>query len=233
MQGLLQAAVENPTAALSTVLDDTLHPGGAEATRRLLERAELAEGETVLDVGCGAGPSRDLAREHGARWIGLDRRPRTVDAVAGTMRTLPLAPDSVDVVVSECAMCLSEDLDAALAEARRVLAPEGRLAISDVTLEREIHGLPASVARALCVDETRPRERLVARVEDAGFDVRGVVDHHAALVEARQTLLDRVDVHGLLSAMGERGQALLEGVEDLEAALEADELGYVSLVADA
>lgn len=233
MQGLLQAAVENPTKALSVVLDDTLHPGGADATRRLLERANLAAGETVLDLGCGAGPSRELAHEAEARWIGLDRHPRTPDAVAGAMRALPLAPGAVDVVVSECAMCLSADLDRALAEARRVLAPGGRLAVSDVALEREIDGLPGSVERALCVDDPRPRQRLVDRVEAAGFTVREVVDHHDALVEMRRTLLDRVDVYGLLAAMGPRGEALLEGVEDLEAALEDRELGYVSLVADA
>lgn len=234
MKGLLQAAVENPYRALSVVLGDTLHPGGEQATRRLLTRADVGGGDTVLDLGCGAGAAADEARERGAAWLGVDRDPRAAGAtLAARMRDLPLADASADVALSECALCLAGDLDAALAEARRVLREGGRLAASDVTLSRPIEGLPRAVAEPLCLADLRSRDGLVHAVEAAGFDVVDVRDHHADLVAMRDAVRERVDVDGLLGAMGAEGEAMLEGVEGLEAALAARELGYVSLVARA
>lgn len=234
MRGLLDAALRNPYAALATVLGDTLHPGGERATRRLADRARLAEGERVLDLGCGPGAARRVAHDRGACYLGVDRDPSAAGAdVCAPMGALPVADASVDVVLSECALCLAGDLEAALAEARRVLAPGGRLAASDVVLARPIEALPDRLAEPLCLADRRSREGLLEAVRGAGFDVLDLENHHEDLVRARERLLDHVNVHGLLGAMGERGERLLAGVEDVEAALEARELGYVSLVAEA
>lgn len=233
MPNLLQAALEDPYRALSFVLGDTLHPGGREATQALIDRAGVASGDRVLDLGCGAGAAGEIARGLGAEPVGLDRDPGADGAaVCGTLERLPIAPASVDVVLSECAICLADDLEAALGEAHRVLDGGGRLAVSDVTLQRPVEPLPASLAEALCLTGERSREHLVERVQAAGFDVVDVVDHHEDLLAMRERVRDRVDYRGLLAAMGERGQRLLAGVEDVEAALEAGELGYVSIVAE-
>lgn len=112
--------------------------------------ADLHEGETVLDLGSGAGgdvlisarrvgPSGraigldmttemlDLARRHAAD-AGVDN----VEFVQGYLEDIPLPDASVDVVISNCVINLAADKDVVLAEAARVTRPGGRFAVSDV-----------------------------------------------------------------------------------------------------
>lgn len=233
MQNPLDAALSNPWGALRRVVGDPLHPGGYEATERLLDRADVTADTKLLDVGCGAGGALELARDRGASAVGLDRDPASDRAVAGEVTSLPVRTGRVDVVLSECVVCLADDVDRALAEARRVTGPDGRLALSDVVVEGDTPDVPAPIARALCLDGSRDRETLLARIEGAGFAVGEVRDHRADLLAMRDEVQSAVDYEGLLGLLGERGQRILTGIEDLEAAVESGEVGYVSLVAEA
>jgi arsenite methyltransferase len=112
--------------------------------------ADLHEGETVLDLGSGAGADVLIsARRVGAsgKAIGLDMTDEmlelahanaaaagaeNVEFVKGYLEDLPLPDASVDVVISNCVINLAADKRVVLAEAARVLRPGGRFAVSDV-----------------------------------------------------------------------------------------------------
>ena len=230
MNGLVDAALTNPWTTLDTMLDGPLHPGGTEATARLLDRADVGPGTRVLDVGCGAGDALSVARDRGADAVGIDRSPSAPGAIQGDATALPVQDSSVDVLLAECVLCLT-DLPAALAEARRVLAAGGRLAVSDVVVSSDGPDIPDVAAEALCLSGARSRDRLRGELSDAGFAVQELHDHHDDLLAMRDRVTDRVDYEGLLGLMGERGRRALDAIETLETAVEDGEVSYVSAVA--
>ena len=155
--------------------------------------ADLEPGETVLDLGSGAGFDCFLAaNEVGDRGqvIGVDMTPemvekarenvavndaRNVEFRLGEIEHLPVADASVDVVISNCVINLSPAKGQVFAEAFRVLVPGGRLAVSDVVLTaplpESLETDPDSVAA--CVAGASPVAEIERLLIDAGFvDVR-------------------------------------------------------------
>ena len=149
--------------------------------------AELREGETVLDLGSGAG--LDVFRAAQAvgpagRAIGVDMTPamleRARDGAAklglthvefreGLIEALPVEDASVDVVLSNCVVNLSQDKAAVFGEAFRVLRPGGRLAISDVLRNGPRLTVASEEGWCACVDGAEPPERYRALLRAAGF----------------------------------------------------------------
>jgi arsenite methyltransferase len=122
-----------------------------------VRHAELARGEVVLDIGCGAGIDTILAARHvgpSGRVIGLDmldemcwRAQATANTAGvagctefkrGEMEAIPLQDESVDVVISNGVLNLSPRKTRALAEVHRVLRPGGRLCVADLTVEDDL-----------------------------------------------------------------------------------------------
>jgi SAM-dependent methyltransferase len=97
---------------------------------------------------------------------------RNVEFRLGEIEHLPVADESVDVIMSNCVINLSTDKPAVFREAYRVLAPGGRLAISDIVALREI---PAAVrndleAYAGCVSGAALIAEVEGMLRDAGFE---------------------------------------------------------------
>lgn len=147
--------------------------------------AGLREGETVLDLGSGGGFDVFIAgRKVGAtgRVIGVDMTPEmlskarrnllayrersgldNVEFRMGEIEHLPVADNSVDVVISNCVINLSSEKPQVWREIARVLKPGGRVAVSDIALRRPlpaavlemVQALVGCIAGAVLVEETR------------------------------------------------------------------------------
>lgn len=228
---LLQAAGRDPYGFLELLLGGRLHPGGEQATHWLLDRAEVGPNDRLVDLGCGAGSAVAQARERGAHALGVDQRKSTGTDLRGRIERLPLAEDRFDVVLSECSLCLTGDLDGALREAARILAPGGRLAFSDVTVARALPEVPDTIAELFCLQDPRSQETILRLLETQGFRPEHVRDHHEELHTMRDRVHERVDVDGLLAALGDRGKRIRRSLDMLEEALEAGDIGYVAIVA--
>ena len=151
---------------------------------------ELQAGQTVLDLGSGGGIDVLLsARRVGptGKVYGLDMTDdmlalarenqrkagaTNVEFLKGTIEAIPLPDQSVDVVISNCVINLSEDKDAVLREAFRVLKPGGRFAVSDVVIRGDI---PSEIRRSMelwvgCVAGALTEDEYAATLAAAGFD---------------------------------------------------------------
>lgn len=171
--------------------------------------AELHPGETVLDLGSGAGLDMLLsARRVGptGRAIGLDmteemltlarRNARHAGAsnaefLRGTIENIPLPDASIDVVISNCVIALSADKPRVFAEIHRVLRPGGRLGISDVIAEPDLTEEQRATNTVECLDSAQTESEYLALLDAAGLrDATVTVTHaignglHAAIITA-------------------------------------------------
>jgi len=172
------------------------------------ETAGIRPGDTVLDLGSGAGNDVFVARaETGptGKVIGLDMAPEmvakaranaarlghdNVEFILGEIETVPLPDDHVDVIVSNCVLNLVPDKPAAFAEMRRVLKPGGHFSISDIVLEGELPEAlrQAAIAYVGCVAGALQKDDYLGVIGAAGFRnitvlKTRVIDLPAALLE--------------------------------------------------
>jgi len=175
--------------------------------------ADLHEGETVLDLGSGAGADVLIsARRVGptGRAIGLDMTDEmlalaranakqagveNVEFVKGYIEEIPLPDASVDVVISNCVINLSGDKGKVLGEAARVLRPGGRFAVSDVIADADMDEATRADMRQWtgCIAGALTHDEFETALRDAGLteieirETHRVHEHAAsAIVRARK-----------------------------------------------
>ncbi len=197
----------DPDAAPGPALSASLGCGVPTAV------ADLSEGETVLDLGSGAGADVLIsARRVGptGRAIGLDMtdemlelaranaadaRIENVEFLKGYIEDMPLPDASVDVVISNCVINLSGDKPQVMREAARVLRPGGRLAVSDVIADSGMdqEARADMAAWTGCIGGALTHEEFTNALRDSGLHEITIHETHrvhehaaAAIVRARK-----------------------------------------------
>ncbi len=151
--------------------------------------ASLKEGERVLDLGSGAGFDCFLASKKvgkSGKVIGVDMTPEMLDKARsnakkgkytnvefrlGEIENLPVADNSVDVIISNCVINLAPNKKRVFEEAFRVLAPKGRLMVSDIVLLKD---LPKAIqenveAYAGCISGAELKQNYIELMRKSGF----------------------------------------------------------------
>lgn len=161
--------------------------------------ASLVEGETVVDLGSGAGFDCFLAANRvgkKGRVIGIDmthemlEKARTnakkggyanVEFRLGEIEHLPVGDSTADAIISNCVINLSPDKTQVFGEAYRVLKPGGRLMVSDIVLLKELpEEIKKSVAAYIgCISGALMRDDYLQKIRDAGFrDVKVLEENY-------------------------------------------------------
>jgi arsenite methyltransferase len=175
--------------------------------------ADLAVGETVLDLGSGAGADVLISAQRvggTGKVIGLDMTDEmlqlarrnaelagveNVEFLKGYIEAIPLPDASIDVVISNCVLNLSGDKSQVLREIARVLRPGGRLAISDVVADPEMDAATRADMRRWtgCIAGALTRQEFEESLADAGLcdvemrETHRVHEHAgAAIIRARK-----------------------------------------------
>ena len=165
--------------------------------------ASLVEGETVLDLGSGAGFDCFLAANQvgkKGKVIGVDMTPEMIEKARenarkgnyknvefrlGEIENMPTADNSVDVVISNCVINLSPDKKRVFGEAFRVLKPGGRLMVSDIVLLKELPDfMKSSIAAYVgCISGAMMKDRYIKTIRETGFQEVKVIDEAVFPVE--------------------------------------------------
>ena len=165
--------------------------------------ASLREGETVMDLGSGAGFDSFLAAAwvgKTGRVIGVDMTPEMLDRARanaqkggyknvefrlGEIEHLPAADQSVEVILSNCVVNLSPDKTQVFRDAFRVLKPAGRLMVSDIVL---LHELPEVIKTSIaayigCLAGALLRDEYLSAIRAAGFQDVEILEESAFPLE--------------------------------------------------
>jgi arsenite methyltransferase len=175
--------------------------------------AALHEGETVLDLGSGAGADVLISARRVApngKAIGLDMtdemlelaRANAADAgvanvefLKGYLEDVPLDDETVDVVISNCVINLSGDKSQVISEAARVLRPGGRFAVSDVIADPDMDEQTRADVAAWtgCIAGALTETEFRSALERAGFGEIEITETHrvhehagSAIIRARK-----------------------------------------------
>ena len=187
--------------------------------------ASLEPGQTVLDLGSGAGLDCFFAAKKvgdAGKVIGVDMTPEMLERAQGSakrlnisnvefrqgyLEDLPVDSNSVDVIISNCVINLSPDKEKVFAEAFRVLNPGGRLAVSDIVTEGE---LPGPIRKSLSV-----WAGCVAGAVDAGDYIKMMEGVGFTNISVKPVFFDRETVDSAIDDLGDLPELKTISREDI------------------
>ncbi|QBD76195.1 methyltransferase domain-containing protein [Ktedonosporobacter rubrisoli] len=188
------------------LLGDSFHPGGIQLTEHLGTLLQLAQGQRMLDIASGQGKSAiALAQRFGCQVQGIEYGAQAVqratEAAAeagvahlvtfqqGDAERLPVAAETFDVVICECAFCTFTDKSTAASEMWRVLKSGGRVGLSDLTRLGDVpEELQSFLAWIACLADAQPVDNYTSYLTQAGLAVDLIEEHNEALYEMVQQI---------------------------------------------
>lgn len=158
--------------------------------------ADLKEGETVLDLGSGAGIDAFLSANKvskSGKVIGIDMTDEMLEKARINARNgnytnvefrkgdieknIPVNDDTIDIVISNCVINLTSDKTSAFKEVYRILRKGGRMVISDLVTDKEIEqGLIDAEQWCSCIDGALTQEHYIESIKEAGFHDISILD---------------------------------------------------------
>lgn len=202
--------------------------------------ASLKEGETLIDLGSGAGVDCFLAAERvgeKGKVIGVDMTPEMIDKARenarkgnyenvefrlGEIENLPVADNTADVIISNCVINLTPNKKRVFEEAFRALNPGGRLMVSDIVLLKE---LPEAIKKrahpASCIQGAIMKGKYIETIEQAGFQNVKIIEEKQYSFEdvvndpnAKVIVADRNKNTQELKSVSELDEEAKESVKD-------------------
>lgn len=194
--------------------------------------ASLKEGEKVLDLGSGAGFDCFLAARRVGKSgsvIGVDMTPEMLDKARlnakkgkytnvefrlGEIENLPAADNSVDVVISNCVINLAPNKKRVFEEAFRVLAPGGRLMVSDIVLLKK---LPESIQKSVeayvgCIAGAEIKGKYLELIRKAGFKEVKILEEKIYPLESIISEPETKEIMGSLGIKPEQAEEAADSV---------------------
>ncbi len=198
--------------------------------------ASLKPGETVLDLGSGAGFDCFLSANKvgpSGKVIGVDMTPEMIEKARfnakkgkysnvefrlGEIEALPIADSTADIVISNCVINLVPDKKRVFAEAFRALKPGGRLMVSDIVLNGE---LPDFISNSLdayvgCLSGAILKEKYLAIIREVGFrDVEVVTEVNFPL----EYMADDPTANAIIKKMNQPIEKIAAAIENKVASI--------------
>jgi arsenite methyltransferase len=183
------------------LLGESFHPGGLTLTERLGEMLQLSADDRVLDAACGKGATAIfLAERFGCEVTGIDYSETNVREASkqaeergvasrvrfrrGDAEKLPVANGAMTAIICECSFCTFPSKEDAAGEFARVLAPGGKVGISDLTRTGELPSeLQGMLAWAACIADALPVENYCSYLAAAGMRAHSIENHDEALLQ--------------------------------------------------